>query len=118
MTSKNAARRQSDGETNPKIDPAPNSNTEKEPDDWISGDDPMTGAQASHLKTLSEEVSEPDTFTQPHQGRSVEKDRRAQIEAKFGRRPVSRNEPRVRQGIRQRNGRIFLTGRSRSTPIS
>jgi Protein of unknown function (DUF3072) len=62
MTSKTAARRQSDGETNPKIDPAPNSNTEKEPDDWVSGNDPMTGAQASYLKTLSEEVSEPDTF--------------------------------------------------------
>ncbi len=30
---------------NPKIDPAPNSNTEKEPDDWVSGNDPMTGAQ-------------------------------------------------------------------------
>src|SRR6202008_1234067 len=28
---------------NPKIDPAPNSNTEKEPDDWVSGNDPMTG---------------------------------------------------------------------------
>ena len=28
---------------NPKIDPAPNSNTEKEADDWVSGDDPMTG---------------------------------------------------------------------------
>ena len=25
---------------NPKIDPAPNSNTEKEADDWVSGDDP------------------------------------------------------------------------------
>jgi hypothetical protein len=25
-----------------KIDPAPNSKAEKEPDDWISGDDPMT----------------------------------------------------------------------------
>ena len=62
MTSKTAARRQSDGETNLKIDPAPNSNTEKEPDDWVSGNDPMTGAQASYLKTLSEEVSEPDTF--------------------------------------------------------
>ena len=62
MTSKTAARRQSDDETNPKIDPAPNSNTEKEPDDWVSGNDPMTGAQASYLKTLSEEVSEPDTF--------------------------------------------------------
>ena len=49
-------------QTHPKIDPAPNSNTEKEPDDWVSGDDPMTGAQASYLKTLSEECGEPDSF--------------------------------------------------------
>jgi hypothetical protein len=47
---------------NPKIDPAPNSNMEREPDDWVSGNDPMTGPQASYLKTLSEELSEPDTF--------------------------------------------------------
>ena len=47
---------------NPKIDPAPNSNTEKEADDWVSGDDPMTGAQASYLKTLSEECDEPESF--------------------------------------------------------
>jgi hypothetical protein len=47
---------------NPKIDPAPNSNTEKEPDDWVSGDDPMTGAQASYLKTLSEECGEDNVF--------------------------------------------------------
>jgi hypothetical protein len=48
-------------EANPKIDPAPNSNTEKDPDDWVSGDEPMTGAQASYL-TLSEESGEPDAF--------------------------------------------------------
>jgi hypothetical protein len=29
------------------------SNTEKDPDDRASGDEPMTGAQASYLKTLS-----------------------------------------------------------------
>ena len=44
---------------NPKIDPLPNSNTEKDPDDWVTGDEPMTGAQASYLKTLSEEADEP-----------------------------------------------------------
>jgi hypothetical protein len=49
-------------ETNPKIDPAPNSNTEKDPDEWVSGDEPMTGAQASYLETLSEEAGEPDAF--------------------------------------------------------
>ena len=40
----------------------PQSNTEKELDGWVSGNDPMTGAQASHLKTLSEECGEPDSF--------------------------------------------------------
>ncbi|MDX1541934.1 MAG: DUF3072 domain-containing protein [Geminicoccaceae bacterium] len=35
------------------------SNTEKNPDDWTTGDEPMTGAQASYLKTLSEEANEP-----------------------------------------------------------
>ncbi len=39
-----------DSEINPKTDRAANSNTEKEPDDWVSGDDPMTGAQASYLQ--------------------------------------------------------------------
>jgi hypothetical protein len=32
---------------NPKVHPDPTSNTEKNPDDWVSGDDAMTGAQAS-----------------------------------------------------------------------
>ncbi|KQU62276.1 hypothetical protein ASG67_04020 [Sphingomonas sp. Leaf339] len=34
------------------------SNAEKDPDDWTTGDEPMTGAQASYLKTLSEEAHE------------------------------------------------------------
>ena len=62
MTNKSAAQPQGTGEANPKMDPVPNSNIEKEPDDWVSGDDPMTGAQASYLKTLSEECGEPDSF--------------------------------------------------------
>ncbi|MEC7933142.1 MAG: DUF3072 domain-containing protein [Pseudomonadota bacterium] len=41
---------------NPKLDEHPGSNTEKQPDDWVSGDDPMTGAQASYLTTLCEEA--------------------------------------------------------------
>lgn len=31
-------------------------NTEKNPEDWTTGDEPMTGAQRSYLKTLSEEA--------------------------------------------------------------
>ena len=45
--------------TNPKRDPDPGSNTEKAPEDWVTGDEPMTGAQASYLKTLSEAAGEP-----------------------------------------------------------
>ncbi|MGQ4273289.1 DUF3072 domain-containing protein [Terrihabitans sp. B22-R8] len=48
---------------NPKTDPNPGSNTEKPVEDWVSGGEPMTGAQASYLKTLSEEAGEPDTFS-------------------------------------------------------
>jgi len=33
-----------------------NDNTQKDPKDWVSGDDPMTGAQASYLKTLAEQA--------------------------------------------------------------
>ncbi len=35
------------------------SNTEKEPDEWVTGDEPMTGAQASYLRTLAQEANEP-----------------------------------------------------------
>ena len=41
---------------NPKTHPT--GNAEKNPDDWTTGDEPMTGAQASYLKTLSEEAHE------------------------------------------------------------
>lgn len=34
------------------------SNTEKDPHDWTTGKESMTGAQASYLKTLSEEAGE------------------------------------------------------------
>ena len=35
------------------------SNTEKNPDEWVTGEEPMTGAQASYLKTLSDQTGEP-----------------------------------------------------------
>jgi len=35
------------------------SNMRKNPDDWVSGDEPMTGAQKSYLKTLCEEAQQP-----------------------------------------------------------
>ena len=48
----------------PDADPKshPTSNAEKDPDQWTTGDEPMTGAQASYLKTLSEEARQPDAY--------------------------------------------------------
>jgi len=46
--------------SNPRTDPT--DNTQKDPDQWVSGDDPMTGAQASYLKTLCEQAGMPDKF--------------------------------------------------------
>ncbi len=45
---------------NPKTAPqdGPPSNTIKDPDQWTTGDETMTGAQASYLKTLCEEAGE------------------------------------------------------------
>lgn len=34
------------------------SNTVKDPDEWTTGNEPMTGAQKSYLKTLSDEAGE------------------------------------------------------------
>lgn len=31
---------------------------EKDPEDWVTGDEPMTGAQASYLGTLAREAGE------------------------------------------------------------
>lgn len=45
---------------NPKARPV--SNAVKDPRDWTTGDEPMTGAQASYLKTLSEEAGDPEAY--------------------------------------------------------
>ncbi len=33
-------------------------NTQKDPEDWVTGDERMTGAQASYLQTLCQEAGE------------------------------------------------------------
>ena len=57
---------------NPKAEPT--GNAEKEPDDWVTGDEPMTGAQASYLKTLSEEAQEEfdDTLTKAEASKRID----------------------------------------------
>lgn len=46
--------------SNPQMHPT--DNTQNDPDDWVSGEDPMTGAQASYLKTLCEQAGTPEKF--------------------------------------------------------
>ena len=68
---------------NPKLDEHPGSNTEKDPADWVSGDEPMTGAQASYLTTLSEEAGEeppPENLTKADASRRID-----ELKAKLGR---------------------------------
>jgi len=68
---------------NPKLDPDPASNTEKDPDDWVSGGEPMTGAQASYLTTLAEEAHEdppPETLTKAEASKRIDA-----LKAKLGR---------------------------------
>ncbi len=57
---------------NPKDNPT--GNAEKNPDDWTTGDEPMTGAQASYLKTLSEEAGAEfdDTLTKADASKRID----------------------------------------------
>ena len=68
---------------NPKLEEQPGSNTQKDPEDWVSGDDPMTGAQRSYLTTLSEEAGEEapsDGLTKAEASKMID-----ELRAKLGR---------------------------------
>lgn len=53
---------------------ADESNMQKDPQDWVTGDEPMTGAQKSYLKTLSEEAKEPfdETLTKAQASQRID----------------------------------------------
>ncbi len=57
-------------------------NTEKDPDEWTTGEEPMTGAQASYLKTLSDEANEPfdENLTKAEASKRID-----ELQAKTGR---------------------------------
>jgi hypothetical protein len=50
------------------------SNAEKDPSDWVTGDEPMTGPQASYLQTLSQEAGEQfdENLTKAEASRRIE----------------------------------------------
>jgi Protein of unknown function (DUF3072) len=49
-------------------------NTIKDPEDWTTGDEPMTGAQRSYLQTLCQEANEPmeETLTKAQASARIE----------------------------------------------
>jgi hypothetical protein len=49
-------------------------NPEKDPEDWVTGDEPMTGPQASYLETLSREAGEepPEELTKAEASRRID----------------------------------------------
>lgn len=57
-------------------------NTEKDPADWVTGDEAMTGAQASYLETLCQEAGEP---FDPELSKADASKRIDELQAKTGR---------------------------------
>ena len=49
-------------------------NMRNKPDDWVSGDEPMTGAQKSYLTTLCEQTRQPfdDTLTKAQASKHID----------------------------------------------
>ena len=47
---------------------------QKDPDEWVTGDESMTGAQASYLKTLAQEAGEPvdETLTKAEASKRID----------------------------------------------
>jgi hypothetical protein len=53
---------------------APNETAEKDPADWVTGDEPMTGPQRSYLQTLAQEAKReiPDNLTKAQASSLIE----------------------------------------------
>jgi hypothetical protein len=53
---------------------APNETAEKDPADWVTGDEPMTGPQRSYLQTLGQEAGRdiPDELNKAQASQLIE----------------------------------------------
>ena len=52
----------------------PSAAAQKEPDQWVTGDESMTGPQASYLHTLAQEAGEPvdDSLTKAEASKKID----------------------------------------------
>lgn len=50
-------------------------NAERDPDDWVTGDEPMTGPQESYLHTLAREAGEdvPDELSKADASKEIDR---------------------------------------------
>lgn len=63
-------------------------NMKKDPANWVTGEEPMTGAQRSYLQTLSEEAKQPfdDSLTKAEASRRID-----ELQAVTGRHPPDKS---------------------------
>ena len=59
-----------DAQTTPTVQ----GSAEKDPDDWVTGDEPMTGPQKSYLDTLARQAGEdvPETLSKAEASKLIE----------------------------------------------
>ncbi len=52
----------------------PTANAQKDPDEWVTGDEPMTGAQASYLATLAHDTGRevPESLTKAEASKLID----------------------------------------------
>lgn len=91
---------------------APHSNMEKAPDDWVTGDEPMTGAQRSYLKTLCEEarVSFDENLSKAEASQRID-----ELQARTGR--GTHGHPGHAPGEEEPEGALESLGRAVSEPV-
>ena len=60
---------------NPKLQENPDGNAVKDPENWVTGDEPATGAQLSYLSTLAEGANEevPGDLTKAEASEMIER---------------------------------------------
>src|SRR3954447_23494979 len=76
-------------------DQAPNENPAKDPEEWVTGDEPMTGPQRSYLETLAREAGEevPEDLTKAQASEAIER-----LPTKTGRGRVGAPEDQAGRG--------------------
>jgi hypothetical protein len=98
---------------NPKLQDDPQNNAVKDPQDWVTGDEPATGAQKSYLHTLAEAAGEevPEKLTKAHPPNSSSNSRRRPDAAKTVRKGLGVGVGEALSGPHARCGTMWRADR-------